>query len=126
MIGKRLATFVFAAVIAAAALVPAKIVSAATVFDGNWSLAVYTRHGPCDASYRFGGQIINGAIVYNGIGSVAVAGRVRPNGAVWLRVSSGAASAVASGRLRAQIGSGIWRGVSSSGQCTGTWTATRE
>jgi hypothetical protein len=126
MIRNAGATLLLTAAVAAAALAQATGAGAASSFDGNWSLAVFTRTGPCDASYRFGGRIVNGAVLYNGIGSIAIAGRVGPEGAVWLRVSSGASYATASGRLKAQTGSGIWRGQSSSGRCTGTWTATRE
>jgi hypothetical protein len=98
----------------------------ASKFDGNWSVVVVTRSGPCDAAYRFSGQIFNGAIAYGGgLGSVDFAGRVRPNGAALLRVSSGANYAVASGRLGAARGSGTWRGQSSSGRCSGVWSATR-
>jgi hypothetical protein len=126
MIRKAGATLLLTAAVTAAALAQATCAGAASSFDGNWSLAVFTRTGPCDASYRFGGRVVNGAIVYSGIGGIAVTGRVGPNGAVWLRVSSGASYAAASGWLKAQTGSGFWRGQSSSGHCTGTWTATRE
>ena len=126
MIGQKAATFFLTAAVTAAALTQATDAGAATRFDGSWSLAVYTRTGPCDASYRFSGQIVNGTIAYSGVGSVAIAGRVRSTGAVWLRVSSGAGYATASGRLKIQTGNGIWRGQSSDGHCTGTWTATRE
>jgi hypothetical protein len=115
-----------AATVTAAALTQATYVRAASKFDGNWSVVVMTRSGPCDAAYRFSGQIFNGAIAYGGgLGSVDFAGRVRPNGAALLRVSSGANYAVASGRLGAARGSGTWRGQSSSGRCSGVWSATR-
>jgi hypothetical protein len=126
MIRKKAATVFLALAVVAAALAPAIEARAATIYDGNWSLAVFTRTGACDASYRLGGQIINGAIVYNGIGSVNVAGRVRSDGGVWLRVSSGGSYATASGRMTAVRGSGVWRGVSSGSRCSGTWVATRE
>ena len=32
----------------------------AASFDGQWSVLIITRSGPCDASYRFGAQIANG------------------------------------------------------------------
>ena len=99
MIRNTAASIVLAASVTVAALTPATEVRAATKFDGSWSVVVFTRNGPCDAAYRLSGQIINGAIVYNGIGSVAIAGRVRPNGAASLRVSSGGSYAVASGHM---------------------------
>ena len=93
-------------------------------FDGNWSVVVYTRSGPCDAAYRFSGQIVNGMIVYNG-GGIDLAGRVRSNGAASLRVSSGSAYAVASGHLTASRGAGTWYGQASGGRCAGNWVAQR-
>src|SRR5215471_14768418 len=74
-----ISTILLAATVAAAVLTQATYVRAATKFDGNWSLVVYTRSGPCDASYRLAGQIVNGAVVHGG-GGVQVYGRVR-NGA---------------------------------------------
>ena len=85
---------------------------------------VYTRSGPCDAAYRFSGQIVNGMIVYNG-GGIDLAGRVRSNGAASLRVSSGSAFAVASGHLNAARGAGTWYGQASGGRCAGNWVAQR-
>jgi hypothetical protein len=125
MIRNTAASIVLAASVTVAALTPATEVRAATKFDGSWSVVVFTRNGPCDAAYRLSGQIINGAIVYNGIGSVAIAGRVRPNGAASLRVSSGEGYAVASGHMTATHGSGSWYGRTSQGRCSGSWTAGR-
>jgi len=96
MIRITASTILLAGAVTAAVLTQATYVRAATKFDGNWSLVVYTRSGPCDASYRFAGQIVNGAVVYGG-GGVQVYGRVSPNGAAHLRVSSGSAYAVGSG-----------------------------
>jgi hypothetical protein len=124
MIRNSTSTILLAATVMAAVLTQASYVRAATKFDGNWSLVVYTRSGPCDASYRFAGQIANGAVVYGG-GSVQVYGRVRPNGAVSLRLSSGSAYAVGSGHLTATHGAGSWYGVASGGRCSGSWVATR-
>jgi hypothetical protein len=126
MIRNTSGTILLAATVTAAALTQATYVRAASKFDGNWSVVVVTRSGPCDAAYRFSGQIVNGAIVYGGgLGSVDLAGRVRSNGAAYLRVASGANYAIASGRMGAARGSGIWRGQSASGRCSGVWSATR-
>jgi len=112
--------------LAASALTQATYVRAGTKFDGEWSVVVVTRTGPCDAAYRFSGQIVNGIIQYNGgLGPIDFSGRVRPNGAAFLRVSSGSNYAVAQGRLRARNGSGNWRGQGPQGFCAGTWSATR-
>jgi hypothetical protein len=124
MIRNTTMTILLAATVTAAALTQATYVLAATKFDGSWSVVVYTRSGPCDASYRFAGQIVNGAMVYGG-GGIDLAGRVRPNGAASLRVSSGSAYAVASGHLTATHGSGTWYGQASGGRCSGSWVATR-
>ena len=124
MIRNTTMTILLAATVTAAALTQATYVRAASKFDGNWSLVVYTRSGPCDASYRFAGQIVNGAVVYGGAG-INIYGRVRPNGAASLRVSSGSAYAVASGHLTATHGSGVWSGQASGGRCSGSWVATR-
>jgi hypothetical protein len=118
MIRNTAGTILLAATVTAAALTQATYVRAASKYDGSWSVVVVTRNGPCDAAYRFSGQIVNGAIVYNGgLGPIDFAGRVRSNGAAILRVSSG--------RLGAARGGGSWRGQSSSGRCSGVWSATR-
>jgi hypothetical protein len=124
MIRNTATTILLAATVTAAALTQATYVRAATKFDGSWSVVVYTRSGPCDAAYRFSGQIVNGAIVYGG-GGFELYGRVRPSGAAYLRVSSGSAYAVASGHLNAVRGAGSWYGQASGGRCSGTWAAQR-
>lgn len=125
MIRNTAATILLTATVTAAALTQATYVRAASKFDGNWSLVVVTRNGPCDAAYRLSGQIVNGAIVYGGGAGIDVFGRVRSNGAAFLRVSSGGSYAVASGRLTARGGTGVWRGQSSGARCSGTWSASR-
>jgi hypothetical protein len=105
------------------ALVPTA--SAATKFDGPWSVMIVTRAGPCDPSYRFGGQIINGIIYYTGGGPVSLTGRVTPSGAISVTVSSGANHAVGTGRLSVNSGGGTWRGQGPNGACSGNWSAQR-
>jgi hypothetical protein len=124
MIRNIIGVILLAATLAATALMPATDARASSRYDGAWSLVIYTRSGPCDQSYRFSGQIMNGAIVYDG-GPVNVAGRVNSNGAAYVRVSSGSSYAVASGRLTTTRGAGTWRGRTSNGFCTGVWAATR-
>jgi hypothetical protein len=124
MIRNTAGTILLAATVTAAALTQATYVRAAGKYDGTWSVVVYTRSGPCDAAYRFSGQIVNGMIVYNG-GVIDLAGRVRSNGAASLRVSSGSAFAVASGHLNAARGAGTWYGQASGGRCAGNWVAQR-
>jgi len=69
MIRKATVVILLVAIFAAAALTPASDALAATRYDGAWSLVIYTRSGPCDQSYRLSGQIVNGVIVYDGIGA---------------------------------------------------------
>jgi len=90
-------------------------------FDGSWSVAKNTSSGACDPSYRFGVQIINGNVVYEG----RTTGRVSPNGGVWVNVSAGDQQASGQGRLSRAHGSGVWRGYGSAGACAGTWVAER-
>jgi hypothetical protein len=124
MIRNTAATILLTATVTAAALTQATYVRAATKFDGNWSMVVVTRSGPCDAAYRFSGQIVNGVIVYGG-GGINISGRVRPSGAASLQVSAGQGYAVASGHLTATHGSGTWYGQSGGSRCSGVWSAGR-
>jgi len=125
MIRNTASTILLAATVTAAALTQATYVRAASKFDGNWSVVVYTRSGPCDPAYRFSGQIVNGVIVYNGGLAIDFSGRVRSNGSASLRVSSGSAFAVASGHLTGARGAGTWYGQAPGGRCAGNWVAQR-
>lgn len=121
MISRLIQTVVctVALVASAATAAPAR-----TVYDGNWSVLIVTHSGTCDRAYRYGVQIADGNVVYDG-GMVNFAGRVAPNGAVRVIVSAGDQRADGSGRLSRNSGQGTWRGRSSSGACAGTWTAER-
>jgi len=125
MIRHSAATILVVATIAAAALTQATYLRAASKYDGAWSIVITTRTGPCGAAYRFSGQIWNGIIYYGGGGPINFNGRVRSNGAAWVRVSSGSNYAVAHGRLTVGRGSGTWRGKSADGYCAGIWSAMR-
>ena len=94
---------------------------APAAFNGSWSVAINTQSGACEPHYRFAVQIINGNVVYEG----RPAGRVSPNGAVQVNISSGGQQAAGQGRLSRNYGSGVWRGLGSAGNCTGTWQAGR-
>jgi hypothetical protein len=96
-------------------------VTAPAAFDGSWSVAINTHSGACDPNYRFGLQIINGNVVYEG----RSAGQVSPNGGVWVNVSQGGQQAAGQGRLSRNHGGGVWRGYGSAGTCAGTWQAQR-
>ena len=90
-------------------------------FDGDWSVAIITHSGACDPSYRFGVEIIDGHVVYEG----RPAGEVSPNGAVRVNISQGDQQAAGQGRLSRNYGSGVWRGYGSAGTCAGVWQAQR-
>ncbi len=112
---------------AAAALIASSAALAATPglavprYDGLWSVSIVTKKGDCVASYRYPMRIANGLLANGGALALTVSGKVAPTGAVIVKVSSGATSAIGSGRLAANAGSGSWRGAS----CSGSWTAER-
>jgi hypothetical protein len=103
----------------------ARTALARDAFDGSWSVVINTQSGPCDPQYRFGVQIINGNIVYDGGGAANAQGQVAPNGSVWVSVSSGGQAASGQGRLSGDFGTGTWRGQGSAASCAGSWQAVR-
>jgi hypothetical protein len=115
----------FALLVAAtAAAGSAGVASAATPYDGRWSVVIQTTRGNCDQAYRYGLNIVNGNVTYDGNGGFDVRGRVAGNGAVRVRVSSGRSYADGSGHLARTSGSGVWKGVGN-GVCSGRWLAER-
>lgn len=102
----------------------ASMASATTPYDGRWSVIIQTQRGQCDQAYRYGLNIVNGNVTYDGGGGFDVRGRVAGNGAVHVRVSSGHSYADGSGRLSRASGSGVWKGVGN-GVCSGRWFAER-
>lgn len=124
MIRSLAGAFLLAATLAVSALTPATIAAAGTPFDGQWSVVVYTSSGPCDASYRFSGQIVNGEISY-AYSMIEIMGRVEANGATHVKVTASDAHGEAHGHFTATHGSGTWSGTGPDGRCAGTWVATR-
>jgi hypothetical protein len=114
----------FALLIAAAAVGSTGASSAATPFDGRWSVVIQTTRGNCEQAYRYGLNIVNGNVTYDGSGGFDVRGHVAGNGAVRVRVSSGRSFADGNGRLSRSSGSGVWKGVGN-GVCSGRWFAER-
>jgi len=96
-------------------------VVAPDAFDGSWSVAIITRSGACDPSYRFRVEIIDGDVVYEG----QPAGRVSRNGGVYVDISQGGQQAAGQGRLSRDHGTGVWRGNGTAGSCAGVWQAER-
>jgi hypothetical protein len=97
---------------------------ARTVYDGDWSVLIFTRGGACEPAVRCGVQITDGMVIYGG-GMATVQGQVSRSGTVSVIVRSGNQWANGSGRLGRNRGVGAWRGQGTSGTCRGTWVAKR-
>jgi len=120
----RLLQTAILALACAAVATPSLARSAArNAFDGDWSVLIMTRNGPCDPSLRYGVQISNGQVVNNGAAAVDIQGRVNPNGTVRVNVQAGGQWASGAGRLDLARGGGLWQGQGSAGACSGTWIA---
>ena len=123
MIACKLATFVIMA--AACVVAVGHDAQARSEFDGLWSVTVSGQNGACQGgSYQYAIQIVDGIIRYPG-SDARITGRVSPKGAVYVRVSASDQNAMGSGRLSRDIGSGSFRGQSSSSFCAGIWRAQR-
>ena len=90
-------------------------------FDGEWSVAISTQYGNCN-NYRAALRIVGGR-VQSASSDFNAAGYVTPGGGISVAVASSAGSAYGTGRLRGAQGAGNWR--TRSGECAGTWYATR-
>jgi hypothetical protein len=119
-----------AALLAASAIQPLDAAPAprsaaiTTAFDGIWSVEIITDFGDCNRGYRYPLRIWQGRVIkadddpnYN------VAGIVTRNGAIGVSIASGDKTATGTGRLRGNVGAGIWH--TSNGECSGRWTAQR-
>jgi hypothetical protein len=91
-------------------------------FDGSWSLVVETTRGSCPMAVRTGVRVLDGQILADDP-SYRVDGRVARNGAVQVTVFAAGQSGGAHGHLSSGAGRGVWR--TSSGDCSGKWTAER-
>jgi hypothetical protein len=120
-----LGTATAAAMALAAIASTATTASARTVYDGAWSVLIITQSGSCDPTYRYGVQIADGTVVYDGGGPITMQGRVTPKGAVRVLVQAGTQYADGSGRLTRTRGSGVWKGQGMSSLCAGVWQAER-
>ena len=90
-------------------------------YDGTWSVAIYTLRGDC-SSVRVATRIVGGR-VYSEDESYQSNGAVSANGVIRVSVVSGRLSASGSGRLSNNSGAGRWS--SSTGECSGSWSASR-
>jgi len=100
---------------------PSNAAGRRSVYDGTWSVAIYSLRGNC-SSVRAAVRIIGGR-VYSVDQSYQTSGIVSLNGAVRVTVAGGGLSASGSGRLSSNSGAGRWR--SSRGECSGSWSASR-
>jgi hypothetical protein len=99
--------------------------SARSIYDGPWSVLLVTRSGSCDATYRYGVQISDGIVIYDGGGPITMQGRVTPKGVVRVIVTAGSQYADGSGKLTRNQGGGVWKGQGMSTACAGIWQAER-
>jgi len=102
---------------------PRAAATTGNVYDGSWSVLIVTEHGACDRAYRYGVDIVDGMVRYDG--AVSFTGRVARNGNVQVSVSSGSSRANGAGRLSRTSGQGRWVGYSGSDACSGYWQAER-
>jgi hypothetical protein len=93
--------------------------------NGSWSVLIITDKGPCDRGYRYSLKVSNGRVRYQGEAGVNLRGTVVPNGLVRVSIKLGGQGASGTGRLSANSGVGTWRGIGSSGTCSGHWEAER-
>ena len=92
------------------------------LYDGTWSVVIQTTQGNCPGIIRAGLRILAGRVLPTDQ-SYSVEGQVSPTGAIRVNVSAAGQSAGGSGHLSRNIGQGLWR--TSSGECSGQWTAER-
>jgi hypothetical protein len=95
-----------------------------TDFDGLWSVAIVTRDGTCDPSYRYPARVVWGRVVQADDDFIyQMYGAVNSRGATSVTVSRGGQNAAGYGGLSRSQGGG-WRR-SAGGQCSGIWTTFR-
>jgi len=92
------------------------------IYDGEWSVMVYTLRGDCDRALRYSLRIVDGRVLAEDQ-SYQLRGVIAPGGEIRVTVAEGGRSASGFGRLAGNSGRGQWR--TSTGECTGQWTAER-
>jgi hypothetical protein len=98
--------------------------AATRAYDGLWSVLIVTLSGDCDRGYRYPLRIVDGRVVKaDSDPNYQVYGAVARSGSIGVTVAGGGKTATGHGRLSRDYGSGLWR--TSSGQCSGQWTAER-
>ena len=120
---RKLGGVVTAAAIAAALVATTPFLArAANSNDGVWSVTIITQAGNCPSTLRYGVRVDRGR-VFADDQSYQVNGTVAPNGATRVTVTEKGQSASGTGRLAGNRGAGRWR--TSTGDCSGQWTAGR-
>jgi hypothetical protein len=122
---RRIISISLAVLLGATASLPsnaASLVRGSSSFEGLWSLVVETTHGSCPAAVRAGVRILGGQVLSDDP-SYKIDGRVAHNGVVQVKVFAAGQIGGAYGHLSGEVGRGLWR--TSSGDCSGTWTAER-
>jgi len=92
-------------------------------YDGIWNVLIITQAGSCDPAYSYPFRVSGGRI--STMGPANVSGSVGRGGAVVVRISAGGRVASGNGRLGGSTGAGRWTARVSSGNCSGSWQATR-
>ena len=118
---KRAMRWGFAAAALAVAAAPGA--AAAGGYDGIWNVLIITQAGSCDPAYSYPFRVSGGRI--STMGPADVSGSVGRGGAVVVRISAGGRVASGNGKLGGSTGSGRWTAKVSSGNCSGSWQATR-
>ena len=114
---------VLAAVAAPDAADAGKAGAAGGGYDGIWNVLIITHAGSCDPAYSYPFRVSGGRIL--SMGPANVSGSVGRGGAVVVRISAGGRTASGIGRLGGSTGAGRWTARVSSGNCSGSWQATR-
>jgi hypothetical protein len=87
-----------------------------------------TEKGSCDPAYRYAVVVAGGKVVSDvreSSGTVAISGKIDPEGRVSVNVSRGQQRADGIGQLSETSGAGTWTGKSSATACAGRWEARR-
>ena len=113
------------ALLAGLTIIAATPALAQSRYDGLWSVLIITEKGTCDRGYRYPLRIARGRVNHAdpASSSFTIRGNVASGGAIRVSVSRGQQSANGTGRLSRSAGAGRWR--TTSGQCSGIWTAER-
>jgi hypothetical protein len=101
---------------------PRSVATARGIYDGEWSVVIYTLRGDCDRALRYSLRIVDNRVL-DQQQSYRLNGAVGPSGDIWVTVAEGHRSASGFGRLVGNSGRGRWR--TSAGECAGNWTAER-